>query len=235
MADEAQLLQHCAPVFFLPNESAWPGSIENNGTLGLIDTGLRKILVTCCHVWDGFVDFRSATHSARLATVFSNGFHPPVFLDAEPVSLSRDLDLAVFEARPENWDMGYKRFHRPDRWPIPRALAGQPVAFVGFAGEGRQCQGFMGEFQYSFFGLSISAASDRKLMLAQDRSRVLRDNHGNLIPPMRMGGMSGSPAYLRSRTGAFSLAGFVQMGSSSEDDIFLTHASFVKPDGTINL
>lgn len=234
MADEAQLLQHCAPIFFLPSESAGPGSIENNGTLGLIDTGQRTILVTCCHVWDGFLDYRATNRTARLATVFSNGFHRPAFLDSEPISVSRDLDLAVFEARPV-WDMGYKQFRHPDRWPIPRAVAGQPVAFVGFAGEGRLCQGFIGEFQYSFFGLSISAASDRKLMLAQDKSRVLRDNQGNIIAPIRLGGMSGSPAYVRSRSGAFSLAGFVQMGRGSDDDIFLTHASFLHPDGTLSL
>src|SRR5688500_1009048 len=55
MCDETELLHHCAPIFFLPAEGALPETIPNNGTVALIEDGQRQFLVTCAHVWDGFV------------------------------------------------------------------------------------------------------------------------------------------------------------------------------------
>jgi len=80
MADEAWMLQHCAPVFFLPHETALPGTIDNNAPVALIDGRQRTFLVTCCHVLDEFNDYRKSVRTARLATVFANGFGEPVLL-----------------------------------------------------------------------------------------------------------------------------------------------------------
>lgn len=235
MTDELHLLHHCAPVFFLPEQGALPGTIKNNGTLALIDGGQRTFLVTCCHVWDGFIDYRNRVSTARLASVFADGFGAPILLAEERlIDCDRELDLAVFEASPADWNCGHKEFYRPDRWPIPCAKQGSPIAFVGFAGAGRHAQGAIGDFRYSAFGLTVTSSSDRKMVLAMDQSHgQLRDNDGQPTSAMPMGGLSGSPAYVRSMTGRFSLAGFVQMGQTSDDDIFLTHASFLNQDGTL--
>jgi hypothetical protein len=151
-------------------------------------------------------------------------------IDSEP-----GIDLVVFRARPEAWDMGYKEFYRIDRWPIPRAKVHDPIAFIGFPGGGRRTSDRVGNFTYSAFGLSVSDVSDRKLVIAgkSNDTRSLCDNDGNAIPPISMGGLSGSPAYVRTGTAQFRLAGFVQMGRASSDDIFLTHASFLNRDGTL--
>src|SRR6266545_1304555 len=224
MADEAQLLRHCAPVFFLPCDGALPETIDNNGSMALIDGGQIRFLVTCCHVWEEFMDYRDRVPTARLATVFANGFGAPILLP-DPIDHDSDLDLAVFPAGSADWNLGTKQFYRPERWPIPKAKQGSAIAFVGFAGIGRNMQGTVGDFRYSFFGLSVSSVSDRKMVLGAGHShRTLMDNNGQRVPPMRMGGMSGSPAYARAGNGLFSLAGFVQMGALSNADIFLTHA-----------
>ena len=236
MADEAQLLQHCVPVFFLAAENALPGSITNNGTLALIASGQRAFLVTCCHVWDEFIEYRFQVPTARLATVFANGFGQPIFLsDDLLIDCDRDLDLAVFGTSLDDWDIGNKQFYSPDRWPIPLAKQGSVLAFVGFAGNGRHVCDLVGDFRYSFFGLSVSSVSDRKFVIASGQSpRHLLDNNGQPIPRIRLGGISGSPAYVRSASGCFALAGLVQMGATSNANIFLTHATCLKSDGTLD-
>ena len=76
-ADEAEMLTHCAPIFFLPRSASLPTSIRTNGTAALIDTGIRRILVTCEHVWSEFLKFRLEYSEARLATVFRYGHGSP--------------------------------------------------------------------------------------------------------------------------------------------------------------
>lgn len=235
MVDEAELLTHCAPVFCLPTTIPRAETIHANGTVGLIDTGQKKLLVTCAHVWTEFENFRAKNPSAQLAVIFADGFgHPEYITNERPLDYDQDLDLAVFEAHPESWNMATKQFYRIDRWPVPKVRQGDLIAFLGFAGVGRHTGPGFGAFNYSFFGLSVTASSDRKVVLDdQTSSRKLFDNEGNSIPPMEMGGMSGSPAYVRSRWGTISLAGFVQMGRTSDGMIFLTHAAFLNADGTL--
>jgi hypothetical protein len=234
--DEAKMLRHCAPIFFVPAGDARPSAICASATVALLDAGLKKLLVTCFHVWDEFLDYRASTPSACLCTVFVNGFGPPVVVrDEALVDSDPGVDLAIFQASPEEWDMGCKEFYRIERWPIPNARVGDPIAFIGFRGAGRYTSHGVGNFTYSAFGLSVSDVSDRKLVIAGGSSdkRSLWDNNGNAISPISMGGLSGSPAYVRTGTEGFLLAGFVQMGRTSSDDIFLTNASVLNRDGTL--
>ncbi len=233
--DEAQLIRHCAPVFFLPSPDPTPAGITTNGTVGLIDTGDKELLVTCQHVWAGFQKFKTEHLTARLATVFANGFgHPVTIPESALIDADAALDLATFEATPEQWDMGSKEFFKTIRWPIPRARRGNPLIFLGFAGEGRRTSSTFGLFSYSSFTLSVADSSDRKIVVAKGGGRhELIGRDGKPMPPMAMGGLSGSPAYVLKGLGCFELAGFVQMGETSADDIFLTHASFLNRDGTI--
>lgn len=239
MMDEARLLRHCAPIFFFPTDSLSPETIYANGTVGLVDTGEKKLLITCAHVWDGFLDFRLKHPSAQLAVTFSGGIGPPEILDRDPWALDRDLDLAVFTAKPDTWQMGLKTFYKIPSWPVPESVVGNAVAFQGFPGVGRRTSAFVGEFRYSFFGLGVSSVSRRRVMLSKSRGdRQLRDNAGNAIPPISIGGISGSPAYVLARmTNSpvvdFRLAGIVVEGSTSDGTVFLTHLSALRPDGTL--
>jgi hypothetical protein len=205
-----------------------------NATVALIDTGSKKLLITCAHVWHEFLDYRQGVPTARLYTIFANGFGFPIHLADEPLDVDQGIDLAVFEAKPENWDMGHKEFYRIDRWPIPKAKNGDPLIFLGFPGAARDTLSGFGNFQYASFGMIVSDVSDRKLVIVGRHSDgQLLDNFGNKVPPMSVGGLSGSPAYVRDGKARFLLTGFVQMGRTSSDDIFLTHASFLNRDGTL--
>lgn len=231
---EAKLLTHCAPVFFLPHPGAMPGLIHANGTLGLISTSSRKLLVTCCHVWDEFVAFRDRNPSAQLATVFAKGFGPSIPID-DSMLIDRDasLDIAIFGA-PTDGDYGLKEFFRLISIPQPTCSSGDIVHFLGFTGGGRHTIGYYGNFEYSMFGLSVSASSDRKFVMASHTSRRhLTDNAGRPMSPIDLGGLSGSPVFRLFPSGAQDLAGFIQMGRTSDADIYATHASCIRSDGSL--
>ena len=112
---------------------------------------------------------------------------------------------------------------------------GDPIAFIGFPGSARVTTDELGDFRYSAFGLSVSAVSDRKFMITGNGPDpgTLEDNDGNIMLPIALGGMSGSPAYTRDKRAGFQLAGFVQMGKKSSDDLFFTLASILNRDGTL--
>jgi hypothetical protein len=51
---EPMVRQFCGPIFFTHSLEQAEGNITANGSFGLVDTGTKKLLVTCYHVWDEF-------------------------------------------------------------------------------------------------------------------------------------------------------------------------------------
>jgi hypothetical protein len=51
---EPQVTRFCNPVFFITSDKKVAGHIEASGSYGLMDTGRKKLLVTCHHVFDEF-------------------------------------------------------------------------------------------------------------------------------------------------------------------------------------
>jgi hypothetical protein len=232
--DDAKMLTHCAPIFILPNSVPVPNTIHANGTVALIDTGSRRVLVTCEHVWSYFVNFRIEHKEARFAVVFRNGPGLPIHVDdASLIDCDTELDLAVFDAGLFDEAKGFKEFYRIYRFPVVDPKPRQPISFVGFPGEARRGSEVVGHFGYSSFGLTVSDVSSSLIVLANTDPRILRDNHGNQVPPIDIGGMSGAPAYTRTSSGGFNLVGFVRAGNNSNTDIRLSKASFLREDGKL--
>src|SRR6266852_1816998 len=55
---EPQVRQFCGPIFFTLSLKSALGNVTNNGSFGLVDTGSKKLLVTCHHVWKEFQERR---------------------------------------------------------------------------------------------------------------------------------------------------------------------------------
>ena len=233
-ADEAEMLTHCAPIFFLPRSASLPTSIRTNGTAALIATGIRRILVTCEHVWSEFLKFRLEYSEARLATVFRYGHGSPIQInEALLIDCDEELDLAVFDVGVSGEALGFKAFYKIHRFPVGDPRPRQPISFVGFPGVARRASGVRGQFGYASFGLTVSDVSYSRIILANTDPRILRDNAGNEVPPIDVGGMSGAPAYTRTSSGGFNLVGFVRAGDNSNSDIRLSKASFLRKDGSL--
>jgi hypothetical protein len=53
------MLAFCGPIFIAPGVLTHPTGMIDSGTFSLIDTGQRRVLVTCNHVWQAFLDRRA--------------------------------------------------------------------------------------------------------------------------------------------------------------------------------
>jgi hypothetical protein len=233
--DEAKMLTHCTPIFFMPSITSLPTNITANGTVALIDTGSRKILVTCAHVWFEFLKFRQENNGAILSMKFRYGRGALTgILDAALIDCDEQLDLAVFATNLPEDILGHKRFFKIDNFPIADPKPRQPISCVGFPGEARRVSETGMNFGYASLGLTVSDVSHSQILLASNDPRVLRDGVGRLAAPINLGGMSGAPAYTRTASAGFNLAGFVRAGNKSDSDIRLSKASFLRQDGRLH-
>ncbi|HVM51137.1 MAG TPA: hypothetical protein VMU04_24120 [Candidatus Acidoferrum sp.] len=244
-----EMLSFCGPIFIAPGLKTYPGQMVANGTYSLIDTGQRRILVTCQHVWQAYLDYRVGNPEAVLAVNLGEGNANIAFAFPERhiIDVDPDLDLAVFDFEP-----GHLRVNRsvvvhqkdwfPIRhWPIPTMPDGEYVALMGFPGKRIRKDGMLCTFSTQVLPLKASGVGERQIYIFNEGEnvQVFRDIKSWL------GGLSGSPAYTLSKAGA-SLVGFVKSGfkQTNEDtdtndrslfagSLSLTHARFLQRDGTL--
>lgn len=226
---QEKILSFCGAIYIAPNSDAPPCDILDNGSFGLIDTGEKKLLVTCFHVLDFYENEKARNPSAIMAVVLGTGYKTQLF-DLPLVDSNPDIDLAVFDwgERPSE----EKSFLPVRQFPIPQAQIGGAIVLQGFPRtqrEGTQTSGSFGAF---FFGGTITAVNDRTILVASGEHSLTSVDTGEPLEPIELSGISGSPAYTF-RNG-WKLAGFVRGGKTTQHSLFLTHASFINPDGTLN-
>src|SRR5689334_3502484 len=68
-----EMLAFCGPIFITPGLLTYPKQMIDNGTFSLIDTGERRLLVTCHHVWQAYLDCRTENPDATLGINLGNG------------------------------------------------------------------------------------------------------------------------------------------------------------------
>jgi hypothetical protein len=230
---EGEMLLYCGPLVFLREGKPKPMQADSNGTFGLVDTGSKKLLVTCQHVWDGFETFRQRNPAARMGLLLGTGT-PILMPDKPPFASDRDLDLAVFDFEELLPYATHRKFYPVQKFPIERVHPGDIVAFLGYPGEGKQLSEFVGNFEYSSFGFSVTAVGDLAFTIQKgDDRRHLVDNAGRNVSDFELRGISGSPCYRLSRALKPQLVGFVKEGHSTDSSFFVAHASFIQPDGTL--
>jgi magnesium chelatase family protein len=67
------MLTYCGPIFITPGLMTYPDQMIDNGTYPLINTGQRRLLVTCHHVWQAYLDCRKINPDAALGINLGNG------------------------------------------------------------------------------------------------------------------------------------------------------------------
>src|SRR5205823_4786599 len=94
MLSEPEARKHCGPIFF--TRSLIKPSKENiitNGSFGLVDSGTRKLLVTCHHVWEGFDDEHFKDPNVKMCVCLDA--KNPVYLDKKHlIDHDKQVDLA---------------------------------------------------------------------------------------------------------------------------------------------
>ncbi len=239
-----EMLASCGPIFITPGLNTYPYQMIDNGTYALIDTAKKRLLVTCHHVWKAYLDVRGENPNAVLALNFGDGDASVAFAfpERQLVCADADLDLAVFDFEPSRVAhiSHQKTWFRISEWPIETTKEGDFVSLMGFAGKEIKKEGLVCTFSTRVLPFRISGVGAKEIWIFNEPV----NNEVFAFIRQSLGGLSGSPAYTRDKTGA-KLVGFVRSGYKLEapeetnaDSIFagtliLTPASFLQPDGSL--
>ena len=219
----------------LPSPEAGLKEIISTGTFTLVETPTQRLFITAFHVWRKFERIKKERQNAVMATLNELGLLQPTefeFVDGD----ERCLDLVVLRAaRGDHVDPWGKSFYRVPAWPISRGKVGESVDLVGYTGKDRAIVGdLIVEFGYTHFCFGVSNVSDRGLLLAPVYgARVVVEKNPIHGEKFEIGGISGGPVFCY-RDGKAHLVGFVSEGNTSDDCIFVTHASYVRENGTLD-
>jgi hypothetical protein len=228
---EDRLGKHCGALFFISSLSP-PIELLRNATYGLVDTGEKKLLLTCYHVWDFLQELRRTHRGAEIAINLAPGLSP-VISGAPVLDSDRDLDIAVIDPKLQVGELGDRAFFKMINWPQSPIQTGEAIAFLGYPEAGLVRYERHAQFRSIFFGLHVSAVNDRSiLLLNDDNGRRLVGLHNEPLGPAQTSGLSGSPAYRLGNKG-LELVGVVREGLSTDRLIMMTQISFLNRDGTL--
>lgn len=228
-----------------------PESLVDNGTCCLIQTRVRRLAVTCEHVWRGYEVFRNAEAKPTLWMSLvrdGHGLSPSYALPlSNPTSIAVDksLDLAVFSFDEidalEPWRFWKFRFKTESK-----VNKGDIVHFLGFPGEAVREGASERVLNYCFSSQVIHDVGYSKFVLHSPPGTMHHKNQKNEVrAAFRICGASGAPVFKVGQHFNLSLAGVVSDLSSSgcgsatqpyemsDGDIYVTHSCFIQEDGSI--
>lgn len=233
-------IERCvAPIWASESRAAPPPTVNNSGTCGFVDTGEQKLLLTAWHVLDEFRRLQAIRVEAVLAVNLGPGctvaLNEPVIIDEH-----EELDIAVIAFSDLESYAPHDKHYFPIRiWPIATVERGQAIAINGFPGERRITAPLLGIFEPMGFGMLVSSASDHSIVLA-DESGTLHTvgPNGEIQERVRLGGFSGSPAFLVHPSGP-QIVGVFRAGPQGTDNdmgavVFLSPTKYLRRDGTLD-
>jgi hypothetical protein len=223
---EPEMRQLCGSIFFTKSLQTPIGNITANGSFGLVDTGSKKLLVTCYHVWDGFQKARLENPDLMMCLFLDKG-KPVLFAPAKPIGEDQKLDLVTFDMESLLDACSNRKFYLLNQNPAPRVKKGDVLAFIGFPGNKRI------EFDDT---LGIGRTPYAVLCCSSDGLRFQSDvsNVRTQPPePKQFDGISGCPCFLVRGGRPIQLVGFAT--GFWMNLLFFTHARCLNLDGTLNM
>ena len=234
----------CAPIFVCARIDSPPETVDDSGTCGFVYTGKRKLLITSRHVIKSFRDLKASKGAAVLAVNVGPGNTIALLEIAVVDEEEHFLDLAVLDfphldtcGSPCNKDYFFIQFFPP---PIPKA--GEALSLVGYPGVLRKTSERHGSFSPVSIGYTISSASDRQIVLADEHGDRKTVGGGfSSTEEVPLGGFSGSPGYIIRNDGAH-LVGVLRAGSKEQAGlpinlpgvIFLSPTHYLTEEGTLD-
>jgi hypothetical protein len=229
---EPQISPYGGPLFFALSLGSAVGNVVANGSYGLLDTGKKKLLVTCCHVWDDYQNLRKSDSELKMLICLDR--KPPVVLNSiVPIDQDAKLDIATFDADSLQGACGDRKFYPLDRNPPPRIQKGEKLAFIGYPGRFRSETDLGVHFGTFAYGVNVSDLSGRSVVADISQMRFIYDQPPKLQDaPNPHGGISGSPCFLVRNQRKPKLVAFAT--SVGLNLLHLTHVNCITPDGTID-
>ena len=232
---EPQINPYRGPLFITRSlESPVGDNIITNGGFGLVDTGKKKLLVTCQHVWKKFQDEHSQDSNVRMCVCLDQ--HGPVVFDQnEPIDQNSKLDIAAFDVSPVLAACGGRQFYRLDQNPAPDVTKGDKLVLLGNQGMFRSATGEGLEFGVTTYACEVSDVSGLRVVANLSTAKKIYAKQPVRTPESgasQHGGISGSPCFLVRDDRPVRLVGFVT--DDWRDSLWLTHARCLNLDGRIN-
>ena len=214
---EPQVRPFCGPLFFTNSLETPLGSITAAGSFGLVDTGTRRLLVTCHHVWDEFQTQHVQNSDLKMCVCLDRG-NPIVFDTETLIDADKRLDLATFDMARLLSAYGPERFYPLKQKPAPVVKKGNVLFLIGFPGHLRQVvDGALGVGRTPYCVRTSSV----------DGLRFQSDVTNLKIKAEDYGGISGCPTFLvRDEDKPVQLVGFTT--GTWMNLLFFTHARCLK-------
>ena len=127
---EPQITPYRGPLFFARSlESAAGENVITNGGFAFVDTGRKKLLVTCNHVWKTFQEARLVDSRVRMCVCLDEK-SPVVFDQRDPIDCDETLDIATFDITPVLAACEGRKFYSLDRNPPPPVKIGNRLVLL---------------------------------------------------------------------------------------------------------
>ncbi len=236
----------CGALFFATALEKGQAHVVDNGSFGLVGTSQKDLIVTCYHVWHGFLEERNANRDLKLCACFDDKYPVPICTlpdgtENKPIAANKDLDVAVFDLEP------FKAYCSEDKacailnsGPNFKIKEKDAVCIVGYPGRFRaevENGISFGREPYSGFISSISGYKflvDFTRVMNADRNLLVKKwDRENIVTK----GISGSPCFSIQPNYQLSLIGFVtdHLGWDSVPDNYVqvTASNCISEDGTL--
>jgi len=220
----------CGPLFITRSLETASGNIAGNGSFGLVNTGAKKLLITCCHILKEFRELSKKKPDLMLCVALTN---VPEILDLKNlIDENEKLDLATFDMEPMLSTCGGREFFQLNCEYVHHVKKGDRLAVVGYPGRNRYETNkaiFWGTTPHVLItedisNYSIVAKTSR--IMNFDRE-LLSERHENPY-----GGISGSPCFLIQRYSLLQLVAFATEHLTDLQIMKFTSLHCLNSDGT---
>ena len=236
-----QIKQALGPLFFATSLGQKKGNVINNGSFAYVATHQKNLLVTCHHVWNGFLNERKKIPNLQLCGCFDDKTPIPFCTLPDgtankPIDQDRQMDIAVFDMKPFEHYVKDKNFFFPNHVPESMVNINDVIAIIGCPGKQRIDLGHaVGWGRQPYIGF-VSEISGFKIKV--DFTRMMSLNRELTINPTDKDpattGTSGCPCFVFRSDYKPYLIGFVtEHQIKFKNEVHITYASCINENGTL--
>ncbi len=157
---EPQISPFCGPLCFTRSLKSAVGNVDTNGSFGLVDTGKKKLLATCYHVWDEFEKLHHQCPELKMCIFLDR--NPSIgargiVLDFQSIDQDKHFDLVTFDIEPLLSECRNRKFYPLNQNPARRVEKGDQLVFLGYPGVLRSATVESVEFGSMVYAVEVSS------------------------------------------------------------------------------
>jgi hypothetical protein len=241
-----QIKQAFGPLFFATAIEKGQGNVIDNGSFAFVSTKTKLLLVTCYHVWNGFLAAREKNPELKFYACFDDKHSVCICTtidgtQTKPIDQNEKLDITVFDMEPFQEFLGEqgKNFFYPLTIPVSQLTTNDLVGVIGSPGKQRfeteKGTGF-GRQPYFAYVLATSGFTIRvDFTRVMSLDRELTYKQGDKKPATA--GVSGGPCFLINTDYKSYLIGIVTdhvcYEGRQDNYLTVTTANCINEDGTL--